>query len=305
MKIFRLWIVLCLAPSALFAAAEVEALFRRDAKAYDPQYAEMTVVFLDVGQGDSTFIKTPNGRTVLIDGGGTPAWSDLDFEPGREVVVPFLEERGVLKLDYVVISHPHGDHIAGLLEVFRRVPVKNLVDPALEAEEPEYSELLKLAKKNKTEYVVVGEGDLLPIDPALEVRVLSPPRDYVYPDLNNSSCVLRITYRNVSFLLTGDIEEDAENRLAREYKNKLRSQILKVPHHGSRTSTSLRFLDLVKPETGIVMVGRGNLFGHPHPQSLSRFRARNILLYRTDNDGNVTVRTDGLHYKVTTAREAQ
>jgi competence protein ComEC len=259
---------------------------------------EMRVVFLDVGQGDSTFIRTPAGKTILVDGGGTPSWSKLSYDPGREEIVPFLRREGVKALDFVVISHPHGDHIGGFLEVFRRIPVRNLLDPGLDHDEPEYPALLKLAREKKTNYEVVGEGDVLNWDPALRVEVLAPSRDFEFTHLNDNSVVLKITYGEVSFLLTGDVEKEGEARLVKKHKNDLRADVLKVAHHGSRTSTTPRFIDAVRPKTAVISCGRNNLFKHPHPEVVSRLQSRGIKTYRTDLDGDVEIRTNGKHYRV-------
>jgi competence protein ComEC len=212
--------------------------------------------------------------------------------------VPFLKQQGVKKLDYVVISHPHGDHIAGLLEVFRQIPVGTLIDPALEHDEPEYAELLGLAKRKNADYQVVGEGDALDWDPALKIDVFGPPRDFAYEHLNDNSVALRIVHGEVAFLFSGDAESESENRLARRYKGALRAHVLKAGHHGSKTSSTPRFLDAVKPETVVISCGRGNLFRHPHQITLSRLNARGVHLYRTDLDGDVTVRSDGVFYTV-------
>jgi competence protein ComEC len=166
-------------------------------------------------------------------------------------------------------------------------------DPALEHGEPEYESLLALIEKMKIDYRDIGEGDLLDWDPVLQVRVLNPPRDFSYEDINNNSVVLKVTYKAVSFLLMGDAEAEAESRMVRHYGEELRSQVLKVGHHGSRTSTSPRFIETVLPETGIIFCGYRNLFKHPHPETLSRLSSREIKYYRTDENGNISAYTDG------------
>lgn len=269
-------------------------------ESYKPTGPELKVVYLYIGQGDSAFLRLPNGKTALIDGGGTPSWSKLDYEPGREKVVPFLQAEGVKKLDYVVISHPHGDHIAGLLEVFRSFPVDVLIDPALEHDEPEYAELLGLAKARNSDYQVVGEGDTLDWDPALKIDVFGPPRDFAYEHLNDNSVVLRIVHGEVAFLFSGDAEAESEDRLARKYKRALKAHVLKAGHHGSKTSSTPRFLDAADPETVVISCGQRNLFRHPHRITLSRLTARGVQVFRTDEDGDVQVRSDGASYTVET-----
>jgi competence protein ComEC len=265
---------------------------------YAPDGPELVAVFLDIGQGDGAYVQTPDGRNILVDSGGTPSWSKFSYEPGREKVVPFLKSRGVSRLDMAVISHPHGDHIAGFLEVFRIFPVAALADPGLEHDEPEYPRLLKLAESRRSEYLVVGEGDALDWGPSVRVEVLNPPRDFAYQGLNDNSIVLRVTYKSARFLFTGDVEQEAENRLARRHKDELSADVLKVPHHGSRTSTIPRFLEAVSPRIVVVSCGRRNLFGHPHPSTVSRLSASGAELYRTDEDGDVEVRTDGTRMAV-------
>ncbi|HOW27987.1 MAG TPA: ComEC/Rec2 family competence protein [Elusimicrobiota bacterium] len=269
---------------------------------YKPSDKELVVTFMDVGQGDSTFIRLPNGKTALVDGSGTPGWSKMDYDPGRQTILPLLRDKNVSKLDYVLLTHPHADHVGGLVSVLKGIPVGTFFDPVLEHGEPEYEELLELVERKKIDYRDVGEGDLLEWDPSVKVLVMNPPRDFSYEDINDNSVVLKIEYKSVSFLLCGDAETEAESRMVHQYKEGLKSHILKIGHHGSRTSSSARFIDTVQPEVGVIMCGYRNLFKHPHPETLSRLSSRQIKVFRTDEDGHIEIRTDGSHFSTRTYR---
>ncbi len=261
----------------------------------------LEIVFLDVGQGDAIFIRTPQGQNILLDGGGKPAYMGNIDETGRLVVVPFLEYRRVKKLDMVIISHPHEDHYGGLFAVLEKIPVKQLLTTAEFPETQSYAELLELARRKDISREILREGDMFKAGPSLEMRVLSPPSELfsgTNSDSNNNSLVLHLRFKEVSFLFTGDIETRAVECLLEG--NKLGPvQILKVPHHGGYLSNLPQFLDSIAPRAAVITVG-ANPFGHPHPATLAALGDRGVEIYRTDLHGAVILQSDGYSWKVKT-----
>jgi len=254
------------------------------------------VYFLDVGQGDAAFIRTPNGKNILIDAGQC-AVGDDEFDAGKEIVIPFLVKKNITKIDYVVASHAHADHIGGLLSVMKKFPVGIVYDSGFSYPSPIYEKFLQIIKLKKIPYKIAQQGDILNWDPDLTVKVLSPRKNNLFEDPNNNSIVLRIAYKDISFLFTGDAEALAEDELVgNNKKSEVSSVILKVPHHGSKTSSTEYFLDAVNPEIAVISCGRYNRFRHPHSDTVRRYNDFNIELHRTDKEGTIFVSTDGETY---------
>ncbi len=240
----------------------------------------LSLCFVDVGQGDSVFLKTPEGETWLIDGGEYDAF---DFE-----LKSFLAAWNVDKIDFALVTHYHSDHMGGIAELLKRGRIENLIIPDYTPDGNAKTNLLKLAKKADTRVLEVSEGDILPDSNAnLEISVLHPQIGGFSEDNENSnSLVLRLEYFDTSVLLTGDLEQDAEKSLARKYN--LETDILKIGHHGSATSTSDMFLQKTNPTYGIISAGSDNRYGHPHREVLSRLSDDDVLVYRTDEDGDIS-----------------
>ncbi|HOJ09716.1 MAG TPA: ComEC/Rec2 family competence protein [Clostridiales bacterium] len=261
---------------------------------------QLEVVFLDVGAGDSIFIRTHGGRTVLIDGGGEKGKLDNEPDTGEKIVVPFLLGYGVKKLDLVVASHGHGDHIQGLMPVLKEFNVGKVILPDY-IEGNEFDKILTICGERKINVTYCSQGDTIKLDKKTYFEVLNPPRNIV-PEikmsLNNSSLVLKLYYKNVTMLFTGDIEKEIEEILA---DNLLESgvHVFKVPHHGSETSSIGKFLELVKPQVAVISTGRNN-YGHPAPSVLKRLEETGTGIYRTDLNGAVIIRTNGRLIKVKT-----
>jgi len=254
----------------------------------------LSVVFFDVGQGDAALVRFPNGRAMLIDGGERKAVYDC----GERVICPYLRRIGLRRLDVVVLTHADNDHVGGLPAVLEEIPVRLVLDGGAKHLTATYLRFLELAQVPEVTYREVRAGDQLEICPGVQVAVLHPTEKFVTGNgeapfgLNNASVVLRVQYGEISFLFAGDIERETEEELWRR-GCRLNSTVLKVPHHGSQTSSSRAFLRLVRPCVAIISVGQSNRFGHPHPDVLQRYRRANVDLYRTDRDGAVTVSTDG------------
>ncbi len=243
-------------------------------------WAQLNVYFLNVGQGDATYIELPGGSNVLIDGG-----------PSSLPVREFLMAKGVRRIDHVVLTHPHSDHYRGLKKVFQYFEVQNFYDSRLEnlnAVGDNNLRELAAAQSAKVHFPEIGQN--LNWDPKVTVKVLSTCSEEIKTRdssaINNCSIVLRFYYNGTALLTTGDIEAAQENAITRMFKSGLESQILKVPHHGSSYSSSPKFLERVKPVHAIISYGVGNNYGHPHADALVRLQGAGATVYGTQ-DGNL------------------
>ena len=260
----------------------------------------LVVVFFNVGDADSCLIRTPNNKVILIDGG--PARNEYSkFDGGLNVILPFLKKNKIESIDLVIGTHPHSDHIGGLVSVIENIKVKEYWDPGLSFPTLIYKRLLQVLLDKKVKYRIAKRGMLIDIDPDVFMEVLNPPEEGyegTNSDVNNSSVVIKLVYRKISFLFTGDIEKEAEERLL-EYGPYLKSYVLKVPHHGSDTSSSWDFLRCVSPHYAVISCG-GRRYGHPVEKIVQRYREINATILRTDEKGNIIFITDGDNYKIIT-----
>jgi competence protein ComEC len=252
---------------------------------------KLSVYFLDVGQGDSALFFY-EGKTILVDAG--------EYEMGERVVSDLLS-RGVTRIDLLVATHPHSDHIGGMQKVLAAFPVGKVLDTGLSHPSPAYEHFLETIEQTQIPYQVAKQGQTIAIDPSLRVLVLSPPEDQSVEDLNANSVVLRISYGTIDLLMTGDIDKEGEEALIRS-GYPLDAEILKVAHHGSSSSTSPAFLARVRPETAVISVGEDNPYGHPHTETTNLLEESGVNVYRTDRHGTILVRTDGMSYSVKTGR---
>lgn len=239
----------------------------------------LQVSCLDVGQGDAIYVKTPDGHTALIDGG--------DEDQGRRRILPFLRQMGVGRLDLVIGTHGHKDHLGGLPEVLAEIPAKRLMLPVQDT--VDMQRFLDQLPEVKIERIRPGQSRKIRFGQAviMEIMALAVPEPASENDL---SLVTIIHYRNEKFLLTGDLELEGESVLMRTYPDLLRATFLKVGHHGSNYSTGLDFLAQVRPKIAVISVGAGNKFGHPGKKTLNRLRSMGVKVYRTDQNGRVDVR---------------
>jgi competence protein ComEC len=264
---------------------------------------ELTV--LDVGQGDSLFVVSPHGRTLLIDGGGAfngfPGHEEHNgTDPGEEAVSPYLWSRGFQKLDVVALTHAHQDHIGGLTAILDNFHVGTLWI-GREVESQALANLEKLAREKKIAIVHEVHGKPFLWD-GVEAQVLWPeiPPEEVGPSpKNNDSLVLRLKYKEREMMLPGDAEKDAENSILADNNEKaLSADVLKVGHHGSKNSTMPDFLAAVHPSVAVISAGEDNPYGHPNPELLARLAGAGVRILRTDRDGAVHVLTDGRQLQV-------
>lgn len=268
---------------------------------YNLPSKELRMIFLDVGQGDSCCIITPDRRTVLIDGGGSSGKGEYYYDVGGKITLPALLHQGIWSIDTVIVSHMHDDHMEGLLKVIEAYPVKNLIIPKVSADKgdvsPSRDVLLELCLGKDIKIHRLGKGDHLSLGRGVRIDFLMPG-EAADPDENQNSLVGLLSYRSFSALLTGDIGSSLEEKLPR---GMIRSSVLKVPHHGSGGSSSAAFLKEAAPKVSIVSVGRNN-FGHPSPAAMERLGEANGYIYRTDMSGAVTVTTDGYKLKIWTVK---
>jgi beta-lactamase superfamily II metal-dependent hydrolase len=238
----------------------------------------LTIVFIDVGQGDSILVILPNTKTLLIDGGQREA-------SGK--VLATLQEHGLSRIDVVVATHPHADHIGGLVDVLRNVSVGQVLDSGRSYIGPFFEDFMDAIETKQIPLKSVREGDSINLDPTVRIEVLNPPA-YFTTGLNNRSVVLKLTYGEFSALLTGDIQEASEARLVSENSTALDVEVLKAGHHGSCTSSTSSFLNAVTPEIVVISLEVG--YGYPHNEALERIStAGTEHLFRTDVDGTITL----------------
>lgn len=260
----------------------------------------LKVNFINVGEGDCILIEAPNKINILIDGGGTP---QSDFDVGNKIVIPYLRRKGINEIDLLILTHPHLDHLEGLLPILKEFKVDMVLDSGLLCDSSEYKEFISLILEKGISYHKAKAGDNFIFSNNLEIFLLNPLYDsdfYEESDFNNASIVVKLFYKNADFLFTGDIEEAAEKKLL-VWQNILQSDILKVAHHGSSTSTNLEFLDKVNPNIAVITVGK-NHFGHPSQKIIERLEDKNIQIYQTDEGGTVIIRTNGQEYWIRTLK---
>ena len=263
----------------------------------------LEAVVLDVGQGDSIFIRSPSGRTMLIDGGG---YSGRQGEEsiGLKIIEPYLRRQGVNRIDVVVLTHPHDDHVQGLVRVVRDFQIGLVLDPAIPHPSNEYHDFLETVMKRRIPYVRAVRGQTLDFGDGMIAHVLNPPEPRLSgseDDVNNNSIVLRIAYGNKALLFAGDGEVTAEDDILASGEV-VRADFLKVGHHGSRDATSELWLRAVRPRWVAISVGRNNLFGHPSEEVTGRLKSHGIKVYRTDMHGAVNVKINSRTIEVSACR---
>jgi len=247
----------------------------------------LTVAFLNVGQGDSIYIHSPNGNSALIDG-GSPDGKALS-ELGS--VMSFFDR----DIDVVIATHPDQDHIGGLPEVFSRYHVGALFESGLTSENGVYSAMEKEAEKDGTQKILARGGEKIKLAQNVTLEILYPDKNFPpRTDTNITSVVVKLTYGNETFLFTGDLPQEQENELVQKYGTTLHVNVLKFGHHGSKTSTSPEFLANVSPEYGVVSAGTGNKYGHPNKETLDLAEQDKVKVLRTDTEGRIVFETDGV-----------
>ena len=276
----------------LFAGINVILLF----SLFPPDVAPslLRIDFMDVGQGDAALIEFPSGEKFLVDAGP----KTFTYDAGERVIAPFLRRRGIAKIDAIVVTHPHSDHMGGVPYLIRNFDVAQVIDGSQRAQSSLYYDYESLIPRIRH---VVTAGDQLARIPNVRLYVLHPIDSFLdvdstdgYDHLNNTSVVVKLVYGSTSFLFAGDAEIPVEMHLDSVYASFLKSDLLKAGHHGSSTSSSAEFLSNVSPKEVIVSVGKFNKFRHPSPKVMRRFKELGIKIHRTDVEGAIIFESDGL-----------
>jgi competence protein ComEC len=251
----------------------------------------LQAIFLDVGQADCILLKT-NDQAMLIDAGNT----------GQDkLVLNYLSDYGVTKLDYLVATHPHADHIGSMTSVVKAMDsVGTVIMPDKVHTTKTYENLLKAIEERNIHLTIPKPGDIFTMG-AANIQVLAPANAKQQTDLNECSIVLRVTFGDIVFLFTGDAGTVLENeQLASDFS--LKADVLKVGHHGSRTSSTQKYLDAVAPSYAVICCGAGNTYGHPHKEAMTRLTGTGAAIYRTDENGTIIFVTDGKTVTVSVTR---
>jgi competence protein ComEC len=291
-----LFIGLCVVLVLDFAFWNLKGLFQKN----------LTMTFIDVGQGDSILIEFPKGKRMLIDGGGL--YGDR-FDIGKNVIAPFLWNKKIPRIDYLVLTHPDPDHLKGLNFVASHFSIGQFWDNGLRGDSESYFQLVETLLSKKVERFSLNEKTPLQIINGVQISFLNPPgklesrrvgRNTSF--FNNHSLVMKLQFKNMRVLLAADIEKEVEYRLMREGYS-LRADILKIPHHGSSSSSTPLFLERVKPTYAVLSVGERNIGRLPHPEVIKRYQQIGTRIFRTDQQGAITVVTDGEKIEVRPFRD--
>jgi len=258
----------------------------------DSEFLE--VIFFDIGQGDSIFIKTPLGKQILIDGG-----PDKTVLEKLNKAMPFYDRT----IDLFILTHPDADHITGLVSALEYYDVKYILTSGIEKDTAVYKKWRDLIKEKNIPLVLAQSGQKIFLDHNIFLEIIWPEQSLIESfskNANNVSVVGRLVYGNIEFLLTGDIEKKVEQYLINQNLN-LESDILKAPHHGSKTSSSFNFIKMINPQVSVISVGRDNRYKHPNNEVLERLS--DSIIYRTDKNGDIKILTDGILFDILTAYE--
>ncbi|MGA8021313.1 MAG: DNA internalization-related competence protein ComEC/Rec2 [Desulfobacterales bacterium] len=298
-RIQPIWVALALILSAI--AADIgywtyQRLGRQDLRA----------TFLDVGQGSSALLELPGGYCMLVDGGG---YSDnAAFDVGARIIAPFLWQKKIRTVETLILTHPNSDHLNGLIYIAKHFNVHHIWSNGEPGNTSGYRQLMKTIRDENITHPMFRKLDRQVEVAGVKIEILNPPPGFLerrqaepWRDLNNNSLVARFTSGAISLLLCGDITAKAEKELVTREGDRLKSTVLFIPHHGSDSSSTPGFIDAVQPQIGIVSAGWQNRYHFPHPAVLKRYRQAKTRLLRTDQDGAISLATDGLRLSISTA----
>ncbi len=261
--------------------------------------AELRVTFLDVGQGDGCVIESPSGKVIVIDAGNI--LNDGADDQGRRVVAPYLRSRGINAIDLLVLTHPDSDHIGGARTLLHEFPVKMLLENGQfsKTDSALIASISREAKRQNTLIKTARRGQKIEIGDGVNLSVLAPTKEMMPLPTNDASIVMRLDYERNSFLFTGDATQGEEADILAANLS-VAADVLKAGHHGSKGSTSELFARAVHPRIAIFSCGRRNLYGHPHPDVVNRLQSVGAKLYRTDNQGAIICRSNGVTIQIET-----
>lgn len=245
--------------------------------------------YIDVGQADATAIFLPDGKTMLIDGGNSN---------DGNIIKKHLSKYGIRRIDYIVATHPHEDHIGGLSYVINNFDIGEIYMPKVSYDSAIYTQLLETISSYGYTINTAKKGVCIAENDEYKAEILSPMRDE-YDEMNHYSVIMKLTYKNTSYLFTGDAEIINEKELVGD----ISADVLKVGHHGSDTSSAEEFLDRVNPKIAVIHVGKNNSYNHPHDVVIKRLTERNIKILRTDTEGTIKIKSDGTNITYEGARK--
>lgn len=280
LNLIHLVILLCL---AVFAFSTHSIASQKDGL--------LKIHFFDIGQGDSILVETPSGRQILVDGG-----PDNKVLSKLGETMPFYDK----DIDVVIVSHPHADHIVGLIDVLNRYNVKNIIEAKESYNSPEFRAWEGAVKNENANNIEAIAGKVIDLGDGVTLTILHPFESVIGDNPKNPHddvVVAMLKYKDLEVMLTGDMEQRVERRLMLAGEE-LDSDVLKVGHHGSKTSTSEEFLSAVSPEVAVIQVGAKNRYGHPSPEVLNRLENSDIKYYRNDIDGDIRLVSDGNNFQI-------
>lgn len=251
----------------------------------------LKVHFIDVGQGDSILIQCPDGKNMLIDGGPTDAGSSVEN---------YLKNNKINKIDVIIGTHPHADHIGGLITIVKDFDFKSIYMPKVANNTACFRDLLVAIKNKGFKINTPKAGGNINFSSTVTVTILAP-NDSNYENLNNYSTVIKLSYGNTTFLFEGDAQDISEQEML-EKGYDLKANVLKVGHHGSYNSTSPEFLKAVSPNYAVISAGEDNKYGHPHKETLKKLHAAGVTVYRTDENGTIIAISNGEKISIKTEK---
>ncbi|WP_415331801.1 ComEC/Rec2 family competence protein [Clostridium perfringens] len=247
-----------------------------------PKDSELMISYMDVGQGDAAYIKV-NGNDILIDAGPRSNSKEL---------LEQLKAKNIDDFELVIATHPHEDHIGGMVDVFKEYEVKAFYSPKITHTTKTYENLVKAVKDEGLKTKELKDGMVIDLGEGAKFEVFTPQKSE-YEELNDYSPIMKLSFGDTSYLFTGDAEKLAEEEALAKYKNSLDSDVIKFGHHGSSSSSSNAFIEAVSPKYGIISCAKDNKYGHPHRETLDIIKKYNIKTFRTDTDGEIILTSDG------------
>ena len=286
-KYFRMAIIL-IALVAAFAASGCGAGQQAPAAKTANADGGLVVKILDVGQGDSILIRS-GGQVTLIDTGDIAA---------REKLTEYIKKEGITVIDQLILTHPHNDHIGGVAAIFDNFTVKQIYDSGQTTTTATFRKYLETVEKKKIPFALLAADGQVDLGQGAMLKILAPTKPFFTEDnggldLNNNAIVAKLVYGSFAMLLASDAEKQSEEQMMKKYGAELKSNVIKVGHHGSNTSSSTAFLKAVAPEAAVITVGANNDYHHPHPAIVKRYEERKTKVYRTDLNGTITIGSDG------------
>jgi len=249
----------------------------------------LSIVMIDIGQGDGIFIKFPNGKTALIDAGN----ANLDFDNGERIITPLLRRLSIKQIDYGFISHVDSDHYKGFLYLIKNGWIKEIYKPQIDSSQQKDLDLEQIINDCEVKLNYYSKTKMSFGNVRLYILNDTTNYEYINFDSNNNSGIIKIIHGNNSILFVGDAEKESERLMINEYGKFLKSDILKIGHHGSKSSSSQVFIDQVSPKIGLISAGLNNSFGHPTKLIIDRFTSSDVKLYRTDLEGAIIFQSNG------------